>query len=410
MNPTTMALRNRAAVHVPGSLIRALLHSQPEALEAALDEAGLEASDLAAWARQAGAGREVEKLAGWLSVGHQPDDYAALIDVAAGHLRAGELLEAVPVFRWAYQVWRAASVAGPAHRYDGTKLLALWGECLYRLGQPADARERWQWALALVPDGETLSRLARTVARAGAMVQYEELVAEACRRSLPGAGALPALATSSRSWRHSPSSTGQMGSDIGDGPKAALPLPVPVEPEAGPQPLLPRPQPPATGGAHGKSVAVMADVANLDMVCRDQYGPGWRLDYGRLLRAAAQHGPLGTRIAFVPDLYETRAVRQHLAEVGFDLDLKRPKRWHGRIVANADTAMAASAVRWAGSGQVGRLELWTGDGDFCKVREVIGQAWPEVTVAFRSFEAGTSGDIRRLGEDWSAIGPEYLQA
>lgn len=153
----------------------------------------------------------------------------------------------------------------------------------------------------------------------------------------------------------------------------------------------------------------MADVANLDMVCRDQYGFGRRLDYGQLLRVAERLGPIRAKIAFVPDIPETLAVRQHLAQVGFEMDLKRPKRSNGRLVANADTAMAAAAVRWASDALTGRVELWTGDGDFLKVREVVAQTWPEVGVAFRSFEVGTAADIRRLGEDWIPIGSEYLQ-
>jgi hypothetical protein len=154
----------------------------------------------------------------------------------------------------------------------------------------------------------------------------------------------------------------------------------------------------------------MADVANLDLVCADQFGYGRRLEYGRLLRAAGRYGSVPVKIAFVPDMPETLAIREHLARVGFEIDLKRPKRSHGRLEANADTAMAAAAVRWATDAEVGRVELWTGDGDFLKVREVVGHARPEVTVAFRSFEVGTAAGIRRLGADWSPIGPGYLQA
>jgi hypothetical protein len=154
----------------------------------------------------------------------------------------------------------------------------------------------------------------------------------------------------------------------------------------------------------------MADVANLDMVCHDQYGFGRQLDYGRLLARARKHGLVQAQIAFVPDIPETRAVRRELIQAGFEIDLKRPKRSRGRLVANADTAMSAAAVRWASEPTVGRVELWTGDGDFVKVREVVAAAWPEVTVTFRSFAAGTAGAIRRLGRDWMSIGPEYLRA
>ena len=69
-----------------------------------------------------------------------------------------------------------------------------------------------------------------------------------------------------------------------------------------------------------------------------------------------------------------------------------------------------SAVRWASDPAVGRVELWTGDGDFVKVREVVAAAWPKVAVTFRSFEAGTAWAIRRLGHAWTRIGPEYLWA
>ena len=101
-------------------------------------------------------------------------------------------------------------------------------------------------------------------------------------------------------------------------------------------------------------------------------------------------------------------MRRELARAGFEIDLKQPKVSHGRLEANADTAMAAAAVRWASDPAVSRVELWTGDGDFVKVREVVANAWPRVAVTFRSFEVGTAWAIRRLGRDWMRIGPEYL--
>lgn len=134
---------------VPQALIQALFR-HPQALQSALHEAGLAPRDLAMWARRQGT-VEIEKLAGWLSVGQQPGHYKPLLEVAASHLHAGDLLEALLVFRWAYRAWLSTSGGHPARRSDGTKLLALWGECLYRLGQPAEAQERWLWALDVVP-------------------------------------------------------------------------------------------------------------------------------------------------------------------------------------------------------------------------------------------------------------------
>lgn len=372
---------------VSEALIQTLIR-QPHTLQATLEEAGLTPHELAAWARQKGDVPEIEKVAGWLSVGHQPGRYQPLLEVAAGHLRANELLEALPVFRWAYRVWQNEGKGQPGYRYDGThrydgcKLLALWGECLYRLGVPEEALERWLWALALVPDGATLARLARTIERAGATEAYEAVLTEARRRRLPEIHDL-------RQRRQLPTTV--------------------AETEILPLTDDPAPNPKSKTG-NGKSVAVMADVANLDMVCHDQFGYDKRLDYGRLLRIAERHGPVQAKIAFVPDIPETLAVRRHLTQAGFDIDLKRPKRSHGRLVANADTAMAAAAVRWASDPQVGRVELWTGDGDFLKVREVVDQTWPEVTVAFRSFEVGTAAAIQRLRGNWMSIGPEYLRA
>ena len=374
---------------VPQALIRALFH-HPQALQSALADARLAPHDLAMWARQTGAAPDIEKLAGWLSVGQQLGRYKPLLEVAASHLRAGDLLDALPAFRWAYQTWQAAGPAGGglAYRYDGAKLLALWGECLYRLDEPDQARERWLWCLAVIPDAETLTRLARTMERAGAAVEGEQVLAEAVRRRLPGAEAL---------W--------QRCQRLASTPNR-LPGPHAIGEEDNAEPAIQNRQ----SKVQNPQVAVMADVANLDLVCGDQYGLGRRLDYGRLLQVAGRHGPVQARVAFVPDIPETLAVREHLAEAGFDIELKRPKRSHGRIVADADAAIAASAVRWASGGRVGRLELWTGDGDLLAVRQVIGQAWPEVTVAFRSFEVGTAGEIRRLGADWAPIGPEYLLA
>ena len=389
----TTALSSEA--RVPQALIRALFR-HPQTLQAALADARLAPRDLAMWARQTGAAPDIEKLAGWLSVGQQLGRYKPLLEAAASHLRAGDLFDALPVFRWAYQSWQSSGPSGDGlgYRYDGAKLLALWGECLYRLDEPDQARERWLWCLAVTPDAETLTRLARTMERVGAVAESERVLAEAARRRMPGAEDLlhrcRHLAVAS-----DPVSTSKRYDPAVDGGN-------------------PRPRidilSTAKDGDPKSPVAVMADVANLDLVCGDQYGLDRRLDYGRLLQAAGNHGPVQACIAFVPDIPETLAVRQHLAGAGFDVELKRPKRSHGRIAADADAAIAASAVRWAGSGQVGRLELWTGDGDLLAVRQVVGQAWPAVTVAFRSFEVGTAGDIRRLGADWAPIGPEYLLA
>lgn len=376
---------------VPQALIGALFR-QPETLQTTLEEAGLAPHDLALWARQSGAGAEIEKRAGWLSVGQRPGHYKPLLEVAASHLRAGELLEALPVFRWAYSVWQHVDRGQPqvadlgVSRYDGVKLLALWGECLYRLGQPAEALQRWNRALVLVPDTEMLVRLARTIERCGAMPESQAVLREAVRQDLPGARALW------ERWQRLPASVD--GSIKYDEPAKGAPLP-----SASPSPLA----------ESSPNVAVIADVANLDMVCADQYGYGRRLDYGRLLASSALHGPVQVQIAFVPDIPETLPIREHLEAVGFEIDLKRPKRSHGRLTADADAAIAAAAVRWASEPKVGRVELWSGDGDFLKVREVVGEAWPAVTVAFRSFDAGTAAGIRQLGTDWVPISAAYLQ-
>ena len=365
---------------VPQALIHALFR-YPEALQLVLDEAGLAPHEVAMWARQVGSAPEIEKLAGWLSVGWKSGHYKPLLEVASSHLRAGELLDALPVFRWAYRSWRAVPDASPKFRYDGVKLLALWGECLHRLNQPEEARKRWLWSLVLIQDADTLTRLARTIERTGAKDEYQAVLKEALQRGLPGAGALW------QRWQRMATA----------GVPEVLEAPASATAEPG------TPPPDAPG------VAVMADVANLDMGCGDQYGFGRRLDYGRLLQAAEQRGRVQVKLAFVPDIPDTLAVREHLEQAGFELDLKRPKRSHGRIVANADTAMASFAVRWASDPQIGRVELWTGDGDFLKAREAINQAWPDVAVAFRSFEGGTATGIRRLGDAWSPIGPQYVK-
>jgi len=361
---------------VPQALIHALFR-HPQVLQFVLDEAGLAPHEVAMWARQVGDASGIEKLAGWLSVGRQSGHYKPLLEVAGSHLRAGDLLEALPVFHWAYRSWRAVPDGNLKHRYDGVKLMALWGECLYRLNQPEEAQKRWLWSLALIQDAETLARLARTIERTGATQEYLAVLRQALQRDLPGAGALW-----QRWQRIAVASAGTASTAAGPGPAP----------------------PPGSPG-----VAVMADVANLDMACGDQYGFGRQLDYGQLLQATARHGPVQVRLAFVPDLPDTLAVRQHLEQAGFQLDLKRPKRSHGRIVANADTAMASFAVRWASDPQIGRVELWTGDGDFLKVREAINQAWADVEVAFRSFEVGTAAAIQRLEHAWDPIAPQYLQ-
>ncbi len=369
---TTPHVHVDGQAHVPQALIHVLFH-HPAALQLALDEAGLAPYELALWARQTGEAPEIEKLANWLSVTNQPGKYKPLLEAAGSHLRAGELTDALPVFRWAYRAWQSAGV-NDAQRRDGVKLLTLWGECLFRIGQHAAALMRWRHALSLISDAEALARMARTIERAGARSEYETLLAEARQQATPGAEAL---------WERWQRLVVQDDHDQGT--------------------LDPLPAAETTG------VAVLADVANLDQVCGEQFGYGRSMDYGGLLRASSRYGPLAACIAFVPDLPDTLAIRRHLVEAGFALDLKRPKRSHGRISANADTAMAATAVRYAADPAVGRVELWTGDGDFLKVREVIQAAWPEVAVAFRSFPTGTAAEIQQLGAAWTPIGQAYLQ-
>ncbi len=362
---------------VPQALIQALFR-YPVALQTALDAAGVAPHELAMWARRVGDAPEIEKLAGWLSVGQQPGYYKPILEVAAGHLRAGELLEALPVFRWAFYAWQAAPADAPGRRADGLKLLAQWGECLYRLGQPAGAQDKWLRALPLITDAEALTRLVRVIERTGAGAQYAAVLTAARDRALPGAEAL---------WQRWQRLTA---------------TPPWTEPEA--------PAPAGAPPADAPGSAVLADVANLELVCGDQFGYGRRLDYGRLLAVAERQGPVRAKVAFVPDLPDTLPVRDHLAQVGFTVELQRPKRSHGRIAANVDALMGAAAARWATAPGIGRVELWTGDGDFLPVRTLIRQTWPHVTVAFRSFQAGTAAEIQRLAGDWLPIGPGYLLA
>lgn len=360
---------------VSRTLARALLR-HPQVLQAVLEEDGLSPSDLALWGRKMGAGTELETLAHRLAALRRAP-YRPLLERAVGFLRDGNPRKACPAFQKAHRLWQAA-VDGddPMGCYDGCKLLALWGECLYQLGQTIEARLRWLWALALAPDDDTRLRIARTIEKVGLAEDRAALLNEVRRHALEGAELLE------HRWLK-----------LDGNSTSLLPYPLPAPPTE----------------ARGQIVAVMADVSNLDLVCVDQYGRGRRLDYGRLLGQAETYGPVQIKSAFVPDMRETLAVRRHLLQVGFALDLKQPKLSHGRIAANADTAMAAAAVRWASDARVGRVELWTGDGDFLKVREVVNQAWPQVVVAFRSFAAGTAAGIRQLGEDWAPIGPQFLQ-
>lgn len=363
-----------SALDVPQALLNALFR-QPEALKQALDDAGLAPHEIAMWARQSGLSPDIEKQAGWLSVGRQPGHYKPLLEVAGSTLRAGEAAEALPLFRWAYRMWCSGHNLDPAYHKDGVKLLAQWGECLHLLQETEKARQCWLRALYLVQDEPTLIRLARVVERCDAQEAYRDVLEHAAWRDLPGAASLW------QRWQRLQSTRPGL----------------PAEPDF-------TPPPPGAAG-----VVVLADAANLDMVCRDQHGYHSRLDYARLLKAAAQHGPVKVKMAFVPDIPDTLPAREHLEQAGFTLDLLRPKRSHGRIAANADTAMAAFAVRWAGDPDVGRLELWSGDGDFVRVREVVRQVWPQVDVVFRSFETGTAAAIRNLGEDWLPIPPYCLR-
>jgi len=369
------------AQDVPSLLIRALFR-HPESLQTILRDAGLAPHDLARWARQIGASPDIEKLAGWLGVGQQPGHYKPLLEVACSHLRAGDWHEALPVFRWAYREWLSAPQRTPIYYADGTRLLARWGECLHRLGHFREAQAKWLLALDSVLDESALSRVLRVIAGVSDEHARQLVLAKALRHGLPGAKA----ALEQR----------QPHADVLCELSARQPAATDAQDETG-------------ENREATGIAVMADVANLDMACRDQYGPGSRPAYDRLLREAEQCGPVHVKLAFVPDVPATLISRHRLAQVGFVVDLKRPKRSHGRLVANADTAMAAAAVRWASDARIGRVELWTGDGDFIKVREVIGDAWPGVAVAFRSFEIGTATAIRRLGQDWHPVGAHCLE-
>ncbi|HRU94232.1 MAG TPA: NYN domain-containing protein [Anaerolineae bacterium] len=366
---------------VPQTLIQALLR-RPQLLQEVLTDVGMAPHVIALWARQNGLEPELEQRAGWLSVAQQPGYYKPLLEVAGSHWRAGELETALPVFRWAYGSWRAAMETTPAYYTDGVKLLGQWGACLYQLDEPFEAQGRWLQALALIADEDALRRLAHIIEESGAAFEtYGMILEQAVHRSLPGAVNL---------WQRY-----QRLQALAAAP--AAPETAADEPE----------NTPATGA---REVILLADVANLDMVCREQYGYDHQLDYARLVRAATRCGPIPVKLAFVPDIPETLAARERLAAAGFTVDLLSPKRSHGRIVANADTAMAAYAVRWASHPEVGRVELWTGDGDFLCVREAIQQAWPEVAVVFRSFETGTASGIQRLGTDWLPIAAEYVSS
>lgn len=369
-------LTTNPMLDIPQALLRALFR-QPQALLQALEDAGLAPHEIAMWARQAGMSPEIEKQAGWLSVGQRPDHYKPLLEVASSTLRAGEPMEALPLFRWAYRLWRNGENTDPRHSFDGVKLFALWGECLFHLQEVEKARQCWLHAIKLVQDELTLAQLARVIERCGAQDECRQVLEQARLLGLPGAASL--WERQQRLWTTC-SETTKIDS------------------------------PPVQSSPDAPEVVVLADTANLDMVCQEQYGYHCRLDYARLLQVAAQHGPIHVKMAFVPNVPETIPTREHLNEVGFVVDLVQPKRSHGRVVANADTAMAAFAVRWAGDPKVGRLELWSGDGDFVRVRDLVCQTWPHVSVVFRSFEAGTAASIRCLGQDWEAIGAQFLQA
>lgn len=363
---------NACPVDVPRALTGALF-CHPRALNTLLDETGIAPTQAIRWAREIGLPSKDVRIAGWLAVGRRPGDHTLLLELAESYLRSGDHAEALPLLRWAYNAWLdGGGFVGP-HTGDGMLLLAQQGVCLYHLAQEDEARRCWLLALNQVRTPEELSFLLRVIEGSGA--QHDRaLIAEQAELRELGAPQLQTLEEKAVPRR---------GGHILAHPEREHTV---VE----------------------RAVAVFADVANLDMVCREQYGYGYRLDYGQLLQSTQACGPFKVRLAFVPEIPQTRAVRAHLLASGFEVDLLRPKRSHGRRVANADTAMAAYAVRWAGDPEVGRIELWTGDGDFLRVREAITQAWPEVDVAFRSFEAGTATGIRLLGEDWEPIDPAYL--
>lgn len=375
-----------SATDIPQVLIHTLFR-HPEMVPVVLDEAGLAPHEIAMWARQTGNAPEIEKLAGWLSVARSLDHYKPLLEVAASHLRAGEYIEALPVFRWAYRQWQSHGTLSPKAAADGVKLLALWGECLYRLADTTTARRCWLRALDIVQEPAALERLMRVIERLEADRAYTRVIEEAIHRNLPGATRLWTR------WER----------------LQAAPAPI-----TGTVPPQSSSLPGSTGVAEAQpatqtGIAVLADVANLDMVCREQFGYGARLDYRRLLQRAAQGGAVRVKQAFVPDIPATLATRAHLTEAGFEIDLLTPKRSHGRMVANADTAMAAYAVRWAADPEIAQLELWTGDGDFLRVREAVHTLWPEIAVTFRSFEVGTAAGIQQLADAWQPIGMGYLQ-
>jgi hypothetical protein len=383
--------------NIPQAVMQALVR-HPQALSQILDEAGVAPHEVALWARQAGIEGDIEQRAGWLSVGKRPGAYKPLLELAGSHLRGQALVEALPLFRWAFLAWRDADPGSARYYADGAKLLAQWGACLYRLGQGGEARRRWLEALNAIRTEEDLGRLLRMIEACEATRDYDIIIEQALRRNLPGAGGLW------RRWQRLQDGTVDAHAESRD---SITPEGVPDSHVIGHDEATTDAA--ATGGV-ATGIAVMADVANLDMVCRDQYGYQQRLDYGRLLAASARRGPVRAKIAFVPDIPETRETQAHLEEAGFTVDLLTPKRSHGRLAANADTAMAAYAVRWASSDEVGRLELWTGDGDFLRVRDAVQQAWPEVVVAFRSFEVGTAAAIKALGSAWEPIAASTLRS
>ena len=368
---------------VPQVVLQALFR-HPETLASILADANLGPHALRDWARRSGR-YELEKLAAWSAVGQRSSHYQPLLELADAQVRAGEWHEALPILHWAKQRWQASPPA-PGRRSDGLRLLTLWGECLHRTGDGMAAQQTWLAALGLVRSADELQRLARAIEQTGAGRAYGVVLAQARLRALPSAHALGL-------YRQGGPCAREMAAGEGF-PTTVQPSSVPAQ--AGPG--LPR----------AGTVCVLADVANLELVCRDQHGWGRRLDYGRLLDAAGQQGEVKVRLAFVPELPETEEVRRHLQACSFRVELIRPKHSSGRIQADADAALAAAAVRWASDPNVACVEIWSGDRDLLAARTMIAEAWPHVQVRFRSFEAGTAAGIRQLGEGWQPISTGFL--
>lgn len=160
-----------------------------------------------------------------------------------------------------------------------------------------------------------------------------------------------------------------------------------------------------SGVLSGQRIAVLVDVQNVFYSAKHQHRA--RLNYGRALEWVVGDRRLVRAIAYVvrsPEVDQAKFLTM-LRGVGFETRVKELRvRGDGTAHGDWDMGMALDALALAP--RVDTLCLWTGDGDFVELVEVLkGQG---VRVEVYAFRPSTAEELMQAATAFFEIGPDLL--